>query len=182
MNYPILKIERLDYQTPLTDIYLFERVFVYSSKGLFGLIADNFGSIIPPIYEEIFPAFDFHFWGRKNHKWKLYNFQNNVINNTPFKAASPFINGYSCASIDGRTFGFINRKGDFIISPNYFGGQHLGNLIFAVKIKESKKKHRIIDRHENFILSFEFNEIPTFTDVVVLILKSRKPLREWLKL
>ena len=85
MNYPILKIERLDYQTPLTDIYLFERVFVYSSKGLFGLIADNFGSIIPPIYEEIFPAFDFHFWGRKNHKWKLYNFQNNVINNTPFK-------------------------------------------------------------------------------------------------
>ena len=182
MNYPILKIERLDYQTPITDIYLFEGVFVYSSKGLFGLIADNFGSIIPPIYEEIIPAFDFHFWGRINTEWQLYNFQNKVINNTQFKSVSPFRNGYSCVSKDGKMFGFINSEIEFVIPPKYFGGTHLGNLLFAVKIDEATNKYKIIDRQENLIFSISFNEIPTFTDVVILILKNRKPLLEWLKL
>lgn len=183
MNYPILKIERLDYQTPLTDICLFEGVFVYSSKGLLGLIADDFGSIIPPIYEEIIPAFDFHFWARKNHKWKLYNFKNIEINNVELEVVAPYCNGFACVSKNGTTFGFINRNGALQIPDHYLNGKHLGNSLFAVgKIILGQVKYAVIDLQEHVIIPFIFEEIPTFTEVVLLLLKRRKPLREWLQL
>lgn len=183
MNYPILKIERLDYQTPLTDICLFERVFVYSSKGLLGLIADDFGSIIPPIYEEIIPAFDFHFWARKNHKWKLYNFKNIEINGIEFKHVTTFCNEYACVSRNGNSFGFVNRNGEIKITDHYLKGKHLGKSLFAVgKNIRGQVKYAVIDLTEHVIIPFIFEEIPTFTEVVLLLLKRRKPLREWLRL
>ena len=183
MKYPILKIERLNYQTPLIDICLFEGLFVYSSKGLLGLIADDFGSIIPPIYEEIIPAFDFHFWARKNHKWKLYNFKNIEINGIEFKHITTFCNEYACVSRNGSNFGFVNRKGEIKITDHYLKGKHLGKSFFAVgKNIRGKVKYAVIDLQEHFIIPFIFEEIPTFTEVVLLLLKRRKPLREWLQL
>ncbi|MDN3606765.1 WG repeat-containing protein [Kaistella yonginensis] len=183
MNYPILKIEKLDDQTPLTDICLYEGVFVYSSKGLFGLIADDFGSIIPPIYEEIIPAFDFHFWARKNHKWKLYNFKNIEINGIEFKHVTTFCNEYACVSRNGNNFGFMNRKGEIKITDYYLKGKHLGKSFFAVgKNIRGKVKYAVIDLQEHVIIPFIFDEIPTFTEVILLLLKRRKPLREWLQL
>ena len=183
MNYPILKIEKLYDQTPMTDIYLFEGVFVYSSKGLLGLIADDFGSIIPPIYEEIIPAFDFHFWARKNHKWKLYNFKNIEINGIEFKHVTTFCNEYASVSRKGNSFGFVNRNGEIKITDHYEKGKHLGKSFFAVgKNIRGKVKYAVIDLQEHVIIPFIFGGIPTFTEVVLLLLKRRKPLREWLKL
>ena len=183
MNYPILKIEKLYDQTPMTDIYLFEGVFVYSSKGLLGLIAYDFGSIIPPIYEEIIPAFDFHFWARKNHKWKLYNFKNIEINGIEFKHVTTFCNEYASVSRNGNSFGFVNRNGEIKITDHYEKGKHLGKSFFAVgKNIRGKVKYAVIDLQEHVIIPFIFGGIPTFTDVVLLLLKRRKPLREWLKL
>ena len=183
MNYPILKIEKLYDQTPMTDIYLFEGVFVYSSKGLLGLIADDFGSIIPPIYEEIIPAFDFHFWARKNHKWKLYNFKNIEINGIEFKHVTTFCNEYASVSRNGNSFGFVNRNGEIKITDHYLKGKHLGKSLFAVgKNIRGQVKYAVIDLQEHFIIPFIFEEIPTFTEVVLLLLKRRKPLREWLQL
>ena len=183
MNYPILKIEKLYDQTPMTDIYLFEGVFVYSSKGLLGLIADDFGSIIPPIYEEIIPAFDFHFWARKNHKWKLYNFKNIEINGIEFKHVTTFCNEYASVSRNGNSFGFVNRNGEIKITDHYEKGKHLGKSFFAVgKNIRGKVKYAVIDIQEHVIIPFIFGGIPTFTEVVLLLLKRRKPLREWLKL
>lgn len=183
MKYPILKIEKLDDQTPMTVICLFERVFVYSSKGLLGLIADDFGSIIPPIYEEIIPAFDFHFWARKNQKWKLYNFKNIEINGIEFKHVTTFCNEYSCVSRNGNNFGFMNRKGEIKITDHYLKGKHLGKSFFAVgRNIRGKIKYAVIDLQEHVITPFIFEEIPTFTEVVLLLLKRRKPLREWLQL
>jgi hypothetical protein len=183
MNYPILKIEKLYDQTPMTDIYLFEGVFVYSSKGLLGLIADDFGSIIPPIYEEIIPAFDFHFWARKNHKWKLYNFKNIEINGIEFKHVTTFCNEYASVSRNGNSFGFVNRNGEIKITDHYEKGKHLGKSFFAVgKNIRGKVKYAVIELQEHVIIPFIFGGIPTFTEVVLLLLKRRKPLREWLKL
>ena len=183
MNYPILKIEKLYDQTPMTDIYLFEGVFVYSSKGLLGLIAYDFGSIIPPIYEEIIPAFDFHFWARKNHKWKLYNFKNIEINGIEFKHVTTFCNEYASVSRNGNSFGFVNRNGEIKITDHYEKGKHLGKSFFAVgKNIRGKVKYAVIDLQEHVIIPFIFGGIPTFTEVVLLLLKRRKPLREWLKL
>ena len=183
MNYPILKIEKLYDQTPMTDIYLFEGVFVYSSKGLLGLIADDFGSIIPPIYEEIIAAFDFHFWARKNHKWKLYNFKNIEINGIEFKHVTTFCNEYASVSRNGNSFGFVNRNGEIKITDHYEKGKHLGKSFFAVgKNIRGKVKYAVIDLQEHVIIPFIFGGIPTFTEVVLLLLKRRKPLREWLKL
>lgn len=183
MKYPILKIERLDHQTPKIDICLFVGIFVYSSQGLLGLIADDFGSIIPPIYEEIIPAFDFHFWGRKNQKWKLYNFKNIEINRDELEVVSTYCNGFACVSKNGTTFGFVNRHGIFQVPDHYLKGKHLGNSLFVVgKIILGKVKYAVIDLQENLIIPFIFDEIPTFTEVVLLLLKKRKPLREWLRL
>lgn len=183
MKYPILKIEKLDDKTPMTDICLFEGVFVYSSKGLLGLIVDDFGSIFPPIYEEIIPAFDFHFWARKNQKWKLYNFKNIEINGIEFKHITTFCNEYACVSRNGSNFGFVNRKGEIKITDHYLKGKHLGKSFFAVgKNIRGKVKYAVIDLQEHFIIPFIFEEIPTFTEVVLLLLKRRKPLREWLQL
>lgn len=166
-----------------TDICLFEGVFVYFSKGLFGLITDNFGSIIPPIYKEIIPAFDFHFWGQKNHKWKLYNFKNIEINGIEFKQITTFCNEFACVSKNGSSFGFVNRKGEIKITDHYLKGKHLGKSFFAVgKNIRGKIKYAVIDLQEDLIIPFIFDEIPTFTEVVLLLLKRRKPLREWLQL
>lgn len=183
MKYPILKIERLESPASLTNFPILEDILIYSSKGLFGFITNDFRTIIPPTYEEIIPAFNQHFWGRKNYKWKLYNFENIEINHKEFEEVATFQNGFACVSRNGKTFGFINRNGDFQISAHYLKGQHLGNSLFAVgKNIRGKVKYGIIDKNENPILPFIFNEIPTFTEVVLLLLKRRKPLREWLRL
>ena len=182
MNYQHLYLEKINLNDSNLDQSSPENTFTYCTNQLFGVISNQFQNIIPPIFAEIIPAFKDHFWGRKNKEWRLYNFQNEVVNEASFRSVSAFCNGYSCVSKDGKMFGFINHKVEFEISPKYFGGTHLGNLLFAVKIDEETNKYKIIDRQENLIFSFSFNEIPTFTDVVILILKSRKPLLEWLKL
>ena len=179
MNYPILKIEKLHDQPQMTDIFLIEGVFVYSSNGLLGLIADDFGSIIPPIYEEILPAFHIHFWGKKNQKWKLYNFKNIEIIGIEFKHVATFCNEYACVSRNGSSFGFINRNGEIKITDHYLKGKHLGKSFFAVgKNIRGKIKYAVIDLQEHVIIPFIFEEIPTFTEVVLLLLKRRKPLLE----
>lgn len=182
MNYQHLSLEKINLNDSNLNQSNLENTFTYCTNQLYGLIYNEFKNIIPPIFSEIIPAFKNHFWGRINTEWQLYNFQNKVINNTQFKSVSPFCNGYSCVSKDGKMFGFINSEIEFVIPPKYFGGTHLGNLLFAVKIDEDTNKYKIIDRQENLIFSISFNEIPTFTDVVILILKNRKPLLEWLKL
>ncbi|SFB90602.1 WG repeat-containing protein [Kaistella jeonii] len=160
-----------------------ENIFVYSSENFYGLIAYNFKTIIPPTYEEILPAFTHHFWGCKNEKWKLHNFENIEINNKQFEEVETFQNGYACVSKNGKTFGFVDRNGNFKIPAHYLKGQHLGNCLFAVgKDIQGKLKYGIIDLKEELILPYLFDEIPTFTDVALLLLKRRKPLREWLRL
>lgn len=183
MKYSVLKIERLNFQLDRTNTFLIDDAFTYASNELFGLITDEFQTIIPPIYEEIIPAFASHFWGRKNKKWKLYNFKNIERNSMYFKKVAPFCNGFACVSKNGITYGFIDRHGNFKIPELYLKGKHLGNLFFAVgKEIQGKLKYGIINLQIEVIVPFQFNEIPTFTEVVLLLLKRRKPLRVWLRL
>ena len=182
MKYPILKIEQ-KLHASISDFSFIDDIFIYSSEGLFGFISNGFTMIIPPLYEEIIPAFSQHFWGRKDQKWKLYNFENIEVNDVEFKVVATFQNGYCCISQNGKTFGFINRDGNVQIPAHYLNGKHLGNSFFAIgKNIRGKVKYEIIDKNENLILPFSFNEIPTFTEVILFLLKRRKPLREWLKL
>lgn len=183
MKYLVLKIERLNFELERTNTFVIDDVFTYGSNELFGIITDEFQTIIPPIYEEIIPAFTFHFWGRKSEKWKLYNFENVENNSMHFKEVASFYNGFACVSKNGITFGFIDRHEDFKIPAKYLKGKHLGNLFFAVgKDIRGKVKYEIIDLKEELILPNLFDEIPTFTEVVLLLFKRRKPLREWLRL
>ena len=183
MKYSVLKIERLNFELERTNTFVIDDVFTYTSNELFGIITDEFQTIIPPIYDEIIHAFTFHFWGRKSKKWKLYNFKNIEINSMYFKEATPFSNGFACVTKTGITYGFIDRNGNFKIPDHYLKGKHLGNLFFAVgKDIQGKLKYGIINLQNEVIVPFQFNEIPTFTEVVLLLLKRRKPLREWLRL
>lgn len=183
MKYSVLKSDRLNFELERTNSFVIDDVFTYASNGLFGLITDEFQTIIPPIYEEIIPAYTSHFWGRKNKKWKLYNFKNIELNSMYFKEVTPFYNGLACVSKNGSTSGFVDRNGNFKIPDYYLKGKHLGNLFFAVgKDIQGKVKYGVIDLKEELILPYLFDEIPTFTEVVLLLLKRRKPLRAWLRL
>ena len=183
MKYSVLKIEKLNFELERTNTFVIDDVFTYRSNGLFGLITDEFQTIILPIYDEIIPAFTFHFWGRKNKKCKLYNIKNVEINSLHFEEVAPFYNGFACVSKNGITFGFVDRNAKFQIPELYLKGKHLGNLFFAVgKEIQGKVKYGIINLQNEVIVRFQFNEIPTFTEVVLLLLKRRKPLREWLQL
>ena len=183
MKYSVLKIEKLNFELERKKTLVIDDVFTYASNGLSGLITDTFQTIIPPIYEEIIPAYTSHFWGRKNKKWKLYNFKNIELNSMYFKEVTPFYNGLACVSKNGSTSGFVDRNGNFKIPDHYLKGKHLGNLFFAVgKDIQGKVKYGVINLQNEVIVPFQFNEIPTFTEVVLLLLKRRKPLREWLRL
>lgn len=183
MKYSVLKSDRLNFELERTNSFVIDDVFTYASNGLCGLITDEFQTIIPPIYEEIIPAYTSHFWGRKNKKWKLYNFKNIELNSMYFKEVTPFYNGLACVSKNGSTSGFVDRNGNFKIPDYYLKGKHLGNLFFAVgKDIQGKVKYGVINLQNEVIVPFQFNEIPTFTEVVLLLLKRRKPLREWLRM
>ena len=183
MKYSVLKSDRLNFELERTNSFVIDDVFTYASSGLLGLITDEFQTIIPPIYEEIIPGFTSHFWGRKNKKWKLYNFKNLEISSVNFKEVATFYNGFSCVSKNGINYGFIDQNLILKTSDHYLKGKHLGNLFFAVgKDIQGKVKYGIIDLTEELILPYLFDEIPTFTEVVLLLLKRRKPLRAWLRL
>ena len=96
-----------------------------------------------------------------------------------FKFVDTFILDFANVSIDGTAFGFCNRKGNFVIEPQYGAGAYLGMNYFLIS---KGNEFAVIDRNENFIIPFSGVNAPTFSIIISQVLKSRKPLKEWLKL
>lgn len=153
---------------------------VYIVEGKTGIIYGGFNKIIPPIYEEVCPAFPKHFWAKENGLWCVKNFENQAIFAYYFKSVNLFYQKYACVSLDGKHFGFIGLNGEFVIPPNYFGGKFLGLEFFAVK--NSDEKFGVINFQEKTIHPFSLEELPSFSKIVAYLLEKRKPLREWLRL
>ena len=84
------------------------------------------------------------------------------------------------------TYGFIDKEGGFVIAPVYQKGIHLGSKLFVVSEKVSensdKLKYGVINQNEDVVYPFTLDEIPSFTEIILFLLKQRKPLKEWLRL
>lgn len=160
---------------------LYGSFFVFTAHGRAGIQSERFEIIIPPIYEEIKPAFGLHFWGKLQKRWRLYSFENLQIGGHSFRRVKPFNLEYAAVSIDGKLWGFTDRLGNMVIPPNYLSGDYLGLDYFAVAVLE-KDRHcfGVTDRSGNIIIPFKLESKPTFSETIHYLLKKRKPLREWL--
>lgn len=162
---------------------LYDNIFIFSENKKFGIQTYDFEIIIPPVHAKIKPAYGKCFWAKNSNMWNLHNFENQKIGKNSFTKVDAFKMKFACVSTDGENFGFINRKGDFVISENYIGGAFLGLDYFAVSIlKNNEIYFGVIDLAENIVHPFTLKTIPTFSETVLYILKKRKPLREWLGL
>ena len=66
-----------------------------------------------------------------------------------------------------------------MIETQYGAGAYLGMNYFLIS---KGNEFAVIDKNENFIIQFSGGNAPTFSIIISQVLKSRKPLKEWLKL
>lgn len=131
-------------------------LFVASNKGLFGIVDPYFGWVISPTFREIKSAYKGSFWGRYEACWQLYNLRNELISDKKFVAVSTFKNNFACASLDGLSFGFVDKEGRFVIPPIYQSGKILDDNYFAVQLNN---KFGIIDIYGRILVSFIYSSL-----------------------
>ena len=169
--------EEIDYRK--LGKLLYRGFFIVEKDKKFVITDEFFNVITKGMFDEIKPAFRYHFWGRMNEHWKLYNMENHTVGHYAFKFVDTFILDFANISIDGTAFGFCDRKGNFVIEAQYGAGANLGMNYFLIS---KGNEFAVIDRNENFIIPFSGVNAPTFSIIISQVLKSRKPLKEWLKL
>ena len=158
---------------------LYHGFFIVEKDKKFVITDEFFNIITKGMFDEIKPAFRYHFWGRMNEHWKLYNMVNHTVGHYAFKFVDTFILDFANVSIDGTAFGFCDRKGNFVIEDQYGAGAYLGMNYFLIS---KGNEFAVIDKNENFIIPFSGGNATTFSIIISQVLKSRKPLKEWLKL
>ena len=91
---------------------LYHGFFIVEKDKKFVITDEFFNIITKGMFDEIKPAFRYHFWGRMNEHWKLYNMVNHTVGQYAFKFVDTFILDFANVSIDGTAFGFCDRKGN----------------------------------------------------------------------
>ena len=173
----VFRDEEIDYRKLGKLLY---RGFFIVEKDKKFVITDEFINVITKgMFDEIKPPFRYHFWSRMTGHWKLYNMENHNVGHYAFKFVDTFILDFANVSIDGNYFGFCNCKGNFVIEPQYGAGSYLGMNYFLIS---KGNEFAVIDKNENFIIPFSGGNATTFSIIISQVLKSRKPLKEWLKL
>ena len=154
---------------------LYHGFFIVEKDKKFVITDEFFNVITKGMFDEIKPAFRYHFWGRMNEHWKLYNMVNHTVGHYAFKFVDTFILDFANVSIDGTAFGFCDRKGNFVIEAQYGAGAYLGMNYFLIS---KGNEFAVIDRNENFIIPFSGGNATTFSIIISQVLKSRKPLKD----
>ena len=162
---------------------LYGSFYIFKHNGSYGIQSERYEVIIPPVFQDIKPAFRTHFWGKLYERWRLYNFENHQIGANCFRRVEPFNINYAAVTKEGRNWGFIDRQGRIVIPLKYNSGAYLGMDFFAVSIIQDRMPvYGVIDLSENIIIPFTLSVKPTFSETIHYLLKKRKPLREWLNL
>ena len=169
----VFRDEEIDYRK--LGKLLYHGFFIVEKDKKFVITDEFFNVITKGMFDEIKPAFRYHFWGRMNEHWKLYNMVNHTVGQYAFKFVDTFILDFANVSIDGTAFGFCNRKGNFVIEPQYGAGAYLGMNYFLIS---KGNEFAVIDRNENFIIPFSGGNATTFSIIISQVLKSRKPLKD----
>ena len=169
----VFRDEEIDYRK--LGKLLYRGFFIVEKDKKFVITDEFFNVITKGMFDEIKPAFRYHFWGRMNEHWKLYNIENHTVGHYAFKFVDTFILDFANVSIDGTAFGFCNRKGNFVIEPQYGAGAYLGMNYFLIS---KGNEFAVIDKNENFIIPFSGVNALTFSIIISQVLKSRKPLKD----
>jgi hypothetical protein len=91
---------------------LYRGFFIVEKDKKFVITDEFFNVITKGMFDEIKPPFKYHFWGRMNKHWRLYNMENHNVGQYAFKFVETFILDFANVSFDGTAFGFCDRKGN----------------------------------------------------------------------
>lgn len=163
----VFRDEEIDYRK--LGKLLYRGFFIVEKDKKFVITDEFFNVITKGMFDEIKPAFRYHFWGRMNEHWKLYNMENHTVGHYAFKFVDTFILDFANVSIDGTAFGFCNRKGNFVIEPQYGAGAYLGMNYFLIS---KGNEFAVIDRNENYIIPFSGVNALTFSIIISQVLKA----------
>lgn len=163
----VFRDEEIDYRK--LGKLLYRGFFIVEKDKKFVITDEFFNVITKGMFDEIKPAFRYHFWGRMNEHWKLYNIENHTVGHYAFKFVDTFILDFANVSIDGTAFGFCNRKGNFVIEPQYGAGAYLGMNYFLIS---KGNEFAVIDRNENYIIPFSGVNALTFSIIISQVLKA----------
>jgi hypothetical protein len=94
---------------------------------------------------------------------------NHTVGQYAFKFVDTFILDFANVSIDGTAFGFCDRRGNFVIEPQYGAGAYLGMNYFLIS---KGNEFAVIDRNENFIIPFSRGNALTFSIIISQVLKA----------
>lgn len=148
---------------------LYHGFFIVEKDKKFVITDEFFNVITKGMFDEIKPALRYHFWGRMNEHWRLYNIENHTVGQYAFKFVDTFILDFANVSIDGTAFGFCDRRGNFVIEPQYGAGAYLGMNYFLIS---KGNEFAVIDRNENFIIPFSGVNALTFSIIISQVLKA----------
>ena len=163
----VFRDEEIDYRK--LGKLLYHGFFIVEKDKKFVITDEFFNIITKGMFDEIKPAFRYHFWGRMNEHWKLYNMVNHTVGQYAFKFVDTFILDFANVSIDGTAFGFCDRKGNFVIEDQYGAGAYLGMNYFLIS---KGNEFAVIDRNENFIIPFSGVNALTFSIIISQVLKA----------
>ena len=169
----VFRDEEIDYRK--LGKLLYRGFFIVEKDKKFVITDEFFNVITKGMFDEIKPAFRYHFWSRMTGHWKLYNMENHNVGHYAFKFVDTFILDFANVIIDGNYFGFCNCKGNFVIEPQYGAGAYLGMNYFLIS---KGNEFAVIDKNENFIIPFSGGNATTFSIIISQVLKSRKPLKD----
>ena len=163
----VFRDEEIDYRK--LGKLLYRGFFIVEKDKKFVITDEFFNVITKGMSDEIKPAFRYHFWGRLNEHWRLYNMENHTVGHYAFKFVDTFILDFANVSIDGTAFGFCDRKGNFVIEAQYGAGAYLGMNYFLIS---KGNEFAVIDRNENFIIPFSGVNALTFSIIISQVLKA----------
>lgn len=163
----VFRDEEIDYRK--LGKLLYRGFFIVEKDKKFVITEEFFNVITKGMFDEIKPAFRYHFWSRMTGHWKLYNMENHNDGHYAFKFVDTFILDFANVSIDGNYFGFCNCKGNFVIEPQYGAGAYLGMNYFLIS---KGNEFAVIDRNENFIIPFSGVNALTFSIIISQVLKA----------
>lgn len=94
-----------------------------------------------------------------------------MFNGARFAAAEPFSEGLAAVSVDGKSYGYINRTGQFVIEPQFAYAEPFREGLAAVQIGE---QFGYIDASGQVVIAAQYEFAKPFSEGLAVITLDRK--------
>ncbi len=163
-------------------------LFIVQLRGKYGVIDINDNKVIPFKYNYIHGFTEGLLPAQKGKKFGYINIKNEVVIDFKFGLADLFSNGlapvmknckhlhtiktggYQFAEKNGTPYGYVNKKGEYVIEPKYsYAECFCKSGIAAVKKTLPCSGHSdagVIDTHENIIVPLKYKSVTIYNDCI----------------